>query len=179
LKTVSNPTETALAERQVDQKQLIKRIIELTPRYIVTDYTRFKYLLAHANPNAKLITRLWKILENHPELYKSVCKYIRRYEQLPRVPAAKVVAILQQNPLYHSIRSEFISAVDGRLPPAEDKALAKLLRKMWSPRSDHPDLLARSAAFLIRTGKLTAGQNRTHLYTCAILVDTRNADQQP
>jgi len=140
LKTVSNPTETALAERQVDQKQLIKRIIELTPRYIVTDYTRFKYLLAHANPNAKLITRLWKILENHPELYKSVCKYIRRYEQLPRVPAAKVVAILQQNPLYHSIRSEFISAVDGRLPPAEDKALAKLLRKMWSPRSDHPDL---------------------------------------
>src|SRR4030095_3295510 len=35
---------------------------------------------------------------------------------------------------------------------------ATLLMKLWAPRSHHPDLLARSAAFLIRTGKLTASQ---------------------
>jgi hypothetical protein len=77
---------------------------------------------------------------------------------LPNVPAAKVVTLIKQNPLYHSVRAEFISAVDGRLPATEDRALSNLLRKMWAPRSQHPDLLARSASFLIRTGKLTAGQ---------------------
>ena len=158
LKSVSSPSEIAVPTRWTDQAKLLKRIVKLTPRYKVKDQTRFKYLLAHATPRAVLTSRLWKILDNHPELYKSICNYLRRYRRLPKKAASKAVSIIRKSPLYHSVRAEFISAVDGRLPPAEDKALASVLLKLWAPRSHHPDLLARSATFLIRTGTLTAGQ---------------------
>ena len=180
LKSVSNPSETAVTAAHADQAKLLKRIVQLTPRYRVRDQTRFKYLLAHATPRAALTARLWRILDNHPELYKSICNYLRRYTRLPKAAATKVVSIIKKSPLYHSVRAEFISAVDSRLPPAEDKSLATLLLKLWAPRSHHPDLLARSAAFLIRTGKLTAGQIEhicTHArfwWTRATLVDDIN-----
>lgn len=74
LKSVSNPTETAVVTKHVDQKKLLKRIVQLTPHYSVANHTRFKFLLAHARPNARLTARLWKILQKNPDLYKSICQ---------------------------------------------------------------------------------------------------------
>ena len=83
LKTVSNPPEAAIKHKKVDQKRLFARIKELTPRYRISNLTRFKYLLAHAEPSAGLTARLWKILDKYPELFRSVCNYLRRYPILP------------------------------------------------------------------------------------------------
>lgn len=129
LKTISNPPETAITRLFTDQKKLLKRIEELSPRYVIKNTTRFKYLLAHANPSSKLTNRLWSTLEKHPEIYRSVCNYLRRYPKLPRVPAEKLVELVRTNTLYQAVRAEFISAADGRLPPAQDRALANLLKK--------------------------------------------------
>jgi len=135
-----------------------KKIGGGTPGYRIADDTRFKYLLAHAVPSARLTERLWRILENHPEIYRSVCNYIRRYKKLPRIPAAKLVEQIKENSLYQSVRAEFIDAADGRLPKSEHVRLAKFLRKNWTPRSLHPDLLARMGYYLIRAGYLNAHQ---------------------
>lgn len=156
LKSVSNPPETAIKKKKVDQKRLFVRIKELTPRYRINNPTRFKYLLAHAEPNAVLTARLWKILENHPETYRTIGSYLRRYSRLPRVPAAMLIQIVISNGLYQAVRAEFISSADGRMPPAEDKELADFIhKKLWSPHSMHPDLQTAVGQYLIRLGRLT------------------------
>lgn len=158
LKTVSNPPEAAIAAHFTDQKKLLKRITELTPRYRIKNSTRFKYLLAHATPSARLTARLWCILEKHPEIYRSVCNYLRRYAKLPQIPAKKMVELVKANTLYQAVRAEFIDAADRRLPPTQDRAMAKLLKKSWSPKAMHADLQVASGRFLIRTGSLSANQ---------------------
>ena len=158
LKTVSNPPESAITRPFIDQKKLLKRIEELTPRYEITNATRFKYLLAHANPSARLTARLWRILEKHPEIYRGVCNYLRRYDKLPRVPAKKLVELVKTNTLYQAVRAEFIRAADGRLPPTQDKALAKLIKMSWIPRAMSPDMQVAIGRYLMRTGNLSAAQ---------------------
>ena len=160
LKSISNPPEVAINRLFTDQEKLLKRIGELTPRYEIKNATRFKYLLAHANSSAKLTNRLWRILEKQPEVYRSVCNYLRRYPKLPRVPAEKLVELVKTNTLYQAVRAEFISAADNRLPTGQDKAMADLLRKSWTPKSMNADLQVATGRFLIRTGNLSPNQIR-------------------
>ncbi|MEQ8288732.1 MAG: RNA-directed DNA polymerase [Gammaproteobacteria bacterium] len=183
LKTISNPPETSISLFFTDQKKLLKRIEELTPRFEIKNTTRFKYLLAHADPSAKLTKRLWRILEKHPEIYRSFCNYLRRYPKFPRVPAEKLVDIVKTKTLYQAVRAEFISAADGRLPSAQDKAMTKLLKKSWTPKSMPGDLQVAIGRFLIRTGNLSPTQIRyackvaPSWWTRALLIDALNPSQ--
>lgn len=158
LKSISNPPERVLKLRSIDSAKLVKRLIELSPRYQIADPTRFKYLLAHATPSAPLTARLWRIMENHPEIYRSVCNYLRRYSKLPRVPARKVLEQIKEDGLYSAVRAEFIEVANGRLPVPEDARLAIYLKTLWHPATMHPDSLVQMGRFLIRTGKLSSGQ---------------------
>ena len=158
LKTVSNPPEAAIARPFVDQKKLLARLVSLTPSYKIHDVTRFRYLLAHATPNYRLTARLWRVLENHPEVYQNVCRYLRRYDKIPRVPAQMLVEQVRTRTLYPAVRAEFISAADGRLPPRQDRAMANLLKTSWVPKRMQPDLQIAIGRYLIRTGKLSANQ---------------------
>lgn len=163
LKSVSNPPGPSIRRRLVDQRRLLARIGELTPRYRIEDQTRFKYLLAHADPSAPLTARLWRILENHPEVYRNVCGYLRRYEKLPRVAAEKAVSIIKANSLYPSVKAEFIAAVDDRLPGAQEADLAAHLKGLWAVRTMQADLLVAVGTSLMRTGGLTEGKIK---YAC-------------
>lgn len=158
LKSVSNPPEAAITRQFTDQKKLLDRIKELTPRYRIADATRFKYLLAHATPSAPLTARLWRVLEHHLEIYRSVCNYLKRYAKLPRIAGEKLVEVIKVSTLYASVRAEFISAADGRLDTAQDRKLAKMLKKLWTPRAMSPDLQVAVGRFLMRTGDLSATQ---------------------
>ena len=110
LKSISNPPEAAIKRHFVNQTRLFKRIRELTPRYRISDSTRFKYLLAHAKPSAGLTARLWRVLANHPEVYRTIGNYVRRYQRIPKVPARQAVALIKGNVLYQSVRAEFVRA---------------------------------------------------------------------
>ncbi len=158
LKTVSMPSEASVTVHFTDQKKLLRRIRELTPRYRISNPTRFKYLLAHALPTAQLTARLWRIHERHPEIYRSVCNYLRRYPKLPKIPSTRAVELVRKNIFYHAVCAEFIGAVDGRLSPAQDTALANLLRSSWVPKAMHADFQVAVGRFLLRTSKLSASQ---------------------
>lgn len=152
LKTVSNPPEAS-----------IKRIVALTPGYKILNPTRFKYLLAHAEPNSVLTARLWKIYERYPEIYQNHCNYLRRYSKMPKVPARRIVKEIMKNDLYQSVRSEFINVAYDRLPVNEDRDLGAFLKSIWSPSLLHPDLLTRIAQYLIRGHRLS---DKQIIYAC-------------
>lgn len=177
LKSISNPPEAAITRKLINQKRLFLRIVALTPQYVISNPTRFKYLLAHADSSSALTSRLWRILEKNPETYKSICNYLCRYPKLPRVPAEKILEIIKTNVLYHSVQAEFIAVANGRLPKLQDDELARYLISKWSPTNQHPDLLSNVGIYLMRTGHLSARQviyvcnNARSWWVRAILID--------
>jgi Reverse transcriptase (RNA-dependent DNA polymerase) len=158
LKSVSRPPEDAIKRETVDQEKLRKRIVTLSPRFRVTNDTRFKFLLAHASPSSALNSRLWKILENRPDLYDSIFRYFRRYKTLPRLVAKEVVTQIKRSPLYDAVTCGLISTAEGRLPKSLQASANKVIKALWKPKGLPPSLAAHVGSWLLREGLLTSKQ---------------------
>lgn len=158
LKSISNPPETIGRNPFIDQKKLLKRIVELTPRYQIENPTRFKYLLGQAIPSAQLTDRLWRVLEGNPDVFRNVCNYLRRYQKMPKRVAENVIYLVRTNDLYNAVRSSFIEVADERLPEDQERELIKFIKKLWKPKTMDPELFVSAGRFLIRTGELTPRQ---------------------
>ena len=160
LKSLSNPPEPVLTPRSVNQERLRKRIVELSRRFRVEDATRFKYLLACAEPSAKLNDRMWRIYENHPEMYGNILRYFRRYLRLPRRVAERLLKEIESKPLYQAVHAEMVATAEGRLDERAQRALEWIVKKQWRPRALTPDLLVALGRIAIRHGLLTFAQTR-------------------
>jgi hypothetical protein len=163
LKSVSRPTEVAVKRRTVDQERLRKRIVQLTPQFEVTDSTRFKYLLAHAEPNATMTERLWRIHENAPHMYGPFSRYLLRYKKMPRKAAERLLKEVRKESMYPSVPASFIDAAWGRLSEKHESELLNVLKGKWKPNSLQPDLLVAYGRCLLKSGRLTFSQSR---YAC-------------
>ena len=163
LKSISMPLETVVTGVTVDQDRLRKRINALTPRFIVKNPTRFKYVLSRAVPNAALTKRLWKIYAIAPEYYESVARYLMRHKRLSSRAAQQLVRAIREQDLYPAIMARFIQAANGKLPPDEARRADYVIKKVWKPNSLQADLLASSGAWLIRRNRLTYAQTK---YAC-------------
>lgn len=149
LKSISNPTEPSIKKKVVDQDKLIKRIIELTPKYSIDNTTRFKYLLAHAEPNSKLANRLWRIYEKHPEIYLSLARYLSRYKTFPKKLEERVLTEIQNHKLYDAIVAAFINSSNSRVSGKSPLNAVRIVKARWKPTVNQPDLQAATATWLI------------------------------
>lgn len=163
LKSVSHPQEESIGDEEIDQEKVRRRITELTPRYKVENPTRFRYVLAHAQPHASLLARLWRIYEQAPEYYSSVARYIEKYEKLPSKAGEKLLQEIKAQDLYPAIAAEFLRVGRGRLRGDEAARADTLLKPMWQPRSQPADMLAYLGGWLIERGRLTFRQTE---YAC-------------
>lgn len=160
LKSLSNPPEPVLKPKVVNQKRLRKRINDLSPRFKVEDATRFKYMLACAEPSSKLNDRMWRIYENHPEMYGNILRYFGRYSRLPRKVADRLLKEIESKPLYHAVHAEMVATADGRLDDARQAKLERIVKKQWTPKTLSPDLQVALGRIAIRHGLLTFAQTR-------------------
>jgi hypothetical protein len=163
LKSVSRPQEEIVGDEEVDQEKVCARIKELTPRYKVENPTRFRYVLAHAQPNATLLARLWRIYERAPEYYTSLARFIEKYEKLPTKAGAKLLQEIKSQDLYPAIAAEFLRVGRCRLRDSEAVRADALLKPMWQAKSRNVDLLAYLGCWLIERGRLTHRQTE---YAC-------------
>lgn len=158
IKAVSNPSESAIRGKVVDQAKLRKRLTALTPRFRIKNSTRFKYLLAHAKPNAALTARLWRVLEHHPESYATFCRYLARYSTMPAKTGERLVKQVKENGLYPAIRACFIEVATDRLRSTEAKKLDPIVKPFCKPASIHGELAAVAGRWCIKRGLLTSSQ---------------------
>jgi hypothetical protein len=154
LKSISNPGEVALKSRVVNQDKLRKRLKELSPFSRVTNDTRFKLLLAYAEPSSKLNLRALKIAASRPDLQPFVMRYLRKYNRLPKTVFKELVEKLKRPSLYENNTAEMVETLDGRINVNQAKAVTKILKRMWKPRSLQPDLTAAVGMPLMRDGIL-------------------------
>jgi hypothetical protein len=115
--------------------------------------------LSRASPRAATNGRLWRVLDNHPDLYGPILRYFQKYGHLPAKAAAELVARLRVPPLYAALIAEMVRTVEGRAPPEFLEALDGCVKKGWRPRLVRAaDLLAALGTWGIRRGVIDSGQ---------------------
>ena len=116
VQSVSRPPENSIRP-YVDQKKLATRILELSRngKLGASNVSRFKYLLAHAEPTYRLNVRLMRVLRRNPDLADNVCAYIAKYDKIPVRLAADIVSAIKEPELYHAVTASLLRASLGRL----------------------------------------------------------------
>jgi hypothetical protein len=161
LKSVSSPVETVLTGPVPDQPGIRRRLAELAPReegYRVNDSTRFKYLLAKADPSLRVLDRLWRVFEHAPHYYPQVSAYLQKFRALPDKHGDRLLGHIQTQDLYPAIRASLVTAADDRLSPTRTKRLRSSLKKLWAPRTSTPELTSALWSALHRLSHLTERQ---------------------
>lgn len=119
IKSVSRPPEPSI-KPFVNQDRLIKRILGMirSGKIAPPHTTRFKYLLAHAKPTARLNTKLLVVLSNQPELSNSISNYFSRYKTIPEKAAQSILTMLKEPELYHAVNASLLDACAENIHPA-------------------------------------------------------------
>jgi hypothetical protein len=163
LKSVSNPIEPALTGFLPDQKELRRRLVELSPRFKVTDPTRFKFLLAKAAPSPVLLDRLWRIYEHAPHFYPQIAFHLAKFGQIPPRHALRLITEIDKQELYPSVCAAFIHASVGRMPTVAIGAAKTALKEIWKPKHIQADLSDALWRWLCQEKHLTTTQMRQGL----------------
>jgi hypothetical protein len=142
LKSISSPVEPILSAKLVDQNALRKRIIELTPRFTVSNPTRFKFLLSRATASATLMDRLWRIYENAPHFYPQLCAHLSKFKNIPDRHADRLIREIEAQEIYPAIRAAFIHSCKNNLPPSQLPKAKLLFKSLWKPLQNQADLSA-------------------------------------
>lgn len=106
LKSVSGIFEEELGD---DKKiNYLDVILSVTKDFDIQDITKFRYCVAFAKPESKLINRLWKIFKNRPDIYPQLCKTILRSGKLITSSKENILEILKKTNPYTEIHANFI-----------------------------------------------------------------------
>jgi hypothetical protein len=161
IKSVSRPPEPSI-QPVVSQKKLASRLLEITRRSRVDPLlsSRFKYLLAQAEPNYRLSERLLKVIRRHPEYSGTISSYFSRYKVIPTRLAAEITTYIREPELYHSVASNILRACLGRISAADATVLGRfaaqrLLRPGRSQLPLQPTYKEALIAWTIRTNEIT------------------------
>jgi hypothetical protein len=106
LKSVSGIFEEELDKYK--KADYMGAILNITKDFHIQDITKFRYCIAFAKPNAKLINRLWKIFKNRPDTYPQICKTILRSGKLIKSSQENILEILKKTNPYTEIHASFI-----------------------------------------------------------------------
>lgn len=104
------------------------------------------------------MTRLWKVLDQRPDLYDSIFRYFRHYKALPKLVAREVITQIKRNPLYDAVTCGLIATAEGRLPKSLQTSANKVIKALWKPNGLAPSLAAHVGSWLLREGLLTSKQ---------------------
>ena len=158
LKSVSSPAEPVLSKLAIDQKALRKRIIELSPRFVIEHPTRFKFLLAKASPSSALLDRLWRIYEKAPHFYPQLATHLSRFLVLPERHADRLIREIEAQELYPAVRAAFISACIGKIPDTLVPKAKFAFKPIWKPLHNQADLSDALWRWLNRQNHFTKAQ---------------------
>lgn len=134
LKSISNPIESVVSSEKTDQGKLLNRLIALSPNFIISNPTRFKYLLAHAAPSSKLSQRLWRIYENDPSFYEAMLRYFKKYTKFSDSVTTRFLSEIKTPQIYDAIVAAMIDAIEDRIPAERVKPFNRAIRAMWKWR---------------------------------------------
>lgn len=160
LKSVSNPIEVILSTPAPDQSSLRKRINEISPRFKVSNPTRFKFLLAKTSASTSLMDRLWRIYENAPHFYPQVATHLSKFNEIPERHARRLITEIERQQLYPTVQAAFINASVGRMPAITLPKAKTVLKSLWHPKYAQADMTDALWRWLCHERHLSLAQMR-------------------
>lgn len=163
IKTISHPPEIILESPDPDQEKVRRRLVKLSPRFQISNETRFKYVLGRALPNAQLSRRLLSILERQPHLYVPIGHYFSRATKLSREVSRQCLRLLKTYDLYPAFTASLIGILKGRIYSVFRSELIRHCRSVLLPepdRYDDPELHLAAASYLLENGAMTWSQTK-------------------
>lgn len=154
IKSIVYPPEVVVNKKSPDQKKVQKRLLELSPRFEVTNETRFKYVLGSALPSSRLNYRLLKILEKQPHLYYSIFNYFKGLHQFSEKLSKEILKVLQNNALYPAFTAYGLKALEGRCLPNAGLLLEQYARETLDKDNLDIELRTSSTSILMKRGAL-------------------------
>jgi len=161
LKSVSSPTEASVQGKSIDQEKVRRRLVELSPRFAVSNPTRFKYVLAHAEPSCRITDRLWNIFDRAPEYYRSIARYLSRYDTIPKKAADRLIDEIYDQKLYQSVVAQFVQTLQGRVPSSVEARAKKIIGGKWRPCSMQADNMAAVGRWMLHYNQFSYRQIQT------------------
>ncbi len=108
IKTISLPPEPIDFKLAFDQTKVIGRLNDLVKSNQILNETRFKYVLAHANPDEKLAKKLLGILVKNPHIYQSILKHFSKYKKFTKSVSSKLLSLLKMEQLYEEVTTAYL-----------------------------------------------------------------------
>jgi len=149
IKSISHPPEPLRLSPSPNQARMRKRLAQLSPRYKVPNETRFKYVLARAEPNAAVSRRLLHVLRRQPHLYVSIFGYFERYGRITEKVSAELLAVLKEIQLYGAFTAAGFRALRGRCHPDVQPQVMQWAKKTFDRFQPGPHSEVRAAAVSI------------------------------
>lgn len=118
IKSVSLPPEPLDFKLSFTQKEVVKRLYELSKGNKIQNETRFKYVLRHADPNNKLALKLLSILYHYPHLYPTVLNHLRKYKTFTKSISDQILVLLKKEQLYEEVTATYLLACLNKVHPA-------------------------------------------------------------
>ncbi|MEM4726618.1 MAG: RNA-directed DNA polymerase [Nitrososphaerales archaeon] len=166
IKSISNPPEEVTTnEPSTDQTRIRRRLSELSPRLVVINETRFKYVLGLAKPNAELSNRLLRIAQRYPHLHHAIFSYLRK-GSMPRSISSRCLDILKQNDLYSSFTADLIRTLSDLVHKLDLDSFLRYCRGQifGASRSRNTEVRAAAASALLKANRLTWGELKNLLF---------------
>jgi len=154
IKSVSRPPEISI-KPFVNQDAITKRLLSMIRVGKVTsaNTTRFKYLVAHSNPTARLNGKLLAVLRSQPEFSSSISNYFSRYKRIPESAAQTILTMLNEPELYHAVYANILDACVENMHPAWVARFGQYaVDRLFKPQRNSLPLQPTFKAALIRWG---------------------------
>ncbi|MBT9169618.1 MAG: hypothetical protein DDT19_02980 [Syntrophomonadaceae bacterium] len=161
IKSISNPPEPSY-RRYGFQNLVHKRLKTLTHHFKIEDETRFKYVLALADPSMETSRRMLRLVRTHPHLYVSIFRYFSRYKKIPLEIVRQLYMILRDEALYPSYSAELLQSLMGKLPDRLILIFNKHVQKLFieQKRIGRSDLKAACGAWLLQNRVLNYAETK-------------------
>lgn len=161
LKTISMPFEFSSSLGVVNQREVTSELLALSTRqggYRVEDPTKFKMLIAISGPSLRILDRVWRVFERSPIYYTQLSRYMTKFKKLPDTYSEKLLDQIVRQNIYPSIRASFISCASSKQMPSKVGKLKAILKPLWSPKFNAPELTVALWNALIHLGHITERQ---------------------
>ncbi len=134
IKSVSNPPEPA-ASPAATQDTIRDRVKSLAKRGKPTDTTRLRFILPRLKPTRHTNGLLVKVLDNRPDLYRSVASHLGQYRKLPKKLGSDLVDRIHPEGVYHVVNGAILELLFGRLNPSAGATVANIAyERLFGPR---------------------------------------------
>ena len=135
IKSVSSPAELGIGGTCPRQAVVRSRAVELSNRFVIKDATRFKWVLAQAQPSLALSRRCLVLWKRYPHFSDIFLRYYSRYREVPVEISRGLYVLMKELSRFTLIEARILDLMLDRAPAATEYLYRDYAKRRWAESS--------------------------------------------